>query len=293
FAVLAFNKPSASTKQWLKPVKDEVRERMRFLEAGQVDDAQVVIVGAPFEEASSYRKGSSLAPAAIRRASQSIESYSAIFRADLRDVSLGDAGDLTLSNQIEEALSQVADAVESFLRKGKRVVVLGGDHSVSIGAIAGARRVVPNLQVAVLDAHSDWRDSYNGSRYSHACTVRRIWELVEGRVWVAGTRSFVGNEDWSRYVSVEELPQKLDPSRPTYLSIDIDALDPSLCPGVGNPEPGGLRYEQVISLFKALSEFSLIGMDIVEVHPLYDPAEITAVTAAKLVQEGILAFWGK
>jgi agmatinase len=62
---------------------------------------------------------------------------------------------------------------------------------------------------------------------------------------------------------------------------------------VGNPEPGGLRYEQVISLFKALSEFSLIGMDIVEVHPLYDPAEITAVTAAKLVQEGILAFWGK
>jgi len=92
---------------------------MRFLEAGQVDDAQVVIIGAPFEEASSYRKGSSLAPAAIRRASQSIESYSAIFRADLRDIGLGDAGDLTLSNQIEEALSQIADTVESFLRKGK------------------------------------------------------------------------------------------------------------------------------------------------------------------------------
>ncbi|MFN4180534.1 MAG: arginase family protein, partial [Armatimonadota bacterium] len=151
----------------------------------------------------------------------------------------------------------------------------------------------PQLQVAVLDAHSDWRDSYNGSRYSHACTIRRIWEMVEGRVWVAGTRSFVGNEDWSRYVPIEDLPKKLDPSRPTYLSIDIDALDPSLCPGVGNPEPGGLRYEQVISLFQALRDFTIVGMDIVEVHPPYDPAEVTAITAAKLAQEGILAFWGK
>lgn len=266
---------------------------MRFLEAGRVDGARVVIIGAPFEEGASYRKGSSLAPAAIRRASQSIESYSVIFRNDLRDVALGDAGDLTLSTQVEEALSQISDTVESFLRAGQKIAVIGGDHSVSIGVIAGARRVFPNLQVAVLDAHSDWRDSYNGNRFSHACTVRRIWELVEGRVWVAGARSFIGNEDWNRYVPVEELHQKLDPSRPVYLSIDMDVFDPSLCPGVGNPEPGGLRYEQVISLLKALRDFMVIGMDIVEVHPLYDPAEITAITAAKLLQEGILAFWAE
>lgn len=266
---------------------------MRFLEAGHIDNAQIVIIGAPFEEASSYRKGSALAPAAIRRASQSIESYSAIFRADLRDLDLGDAGDLTLSTKLEEALNQIAETVESFLRAGKRVVILGGDHSISIGAVAGVRRVFPQLQVVVLDAHSDWRDSYEGSRYSHACTIRRIWEMVEGRVWVAGARSFVGNENWSVYVPIDELPQKLDLSRPTYLSIDIDALDPSLCPGVGNPEPGGLRYEQVISLFQAMRDFTIVGMDVVEIHPPYDPAEITAITGAKLVQEGILAFWGR
>ncbi|MFA0752578.1 MAG: hypothetical protein IMHGJWDQ_000332 [Candidatus Fervidibacter sp.] len=265
---------------------------MRFLEAGLAEGAKVVILGAPFEGASSYRKGSALAPAAIRRASQSIESYSAIFRADLRDISLGDAGDLVLSERGEEALSQIAEAAEKHLRAGRRLVVLGGDHSVTIGVVAGARRVFPTLQVAVLDAHSDWRDSYEGNRYSHACTVRRLWELVEGRVWVAGARSFVGNEEGSRYVPLEELPQMLDPNRPTYLSIDIDALDPSLCPGVGNPEPGGLSYGQVIALFQALRSFPVIGMDVVEVHPPYDPAEITAVTAAKLVQEGILAFWG-
>ncbi|MCS7192455.1 MAG: agmatinase [Armatimonadetes bacterium] len=263
---------------------------MKFLEATSFEKAQIVIIGAPFEEASSYRKGSAIAPAAIRRASQSIESYSAIFHSDLKDVALGDAGDLTLSPQVEEALSQIADAFEKHLRAGRKIVLLGGDHSVSIGAVLGAKRVFPQLQVAVLDAHSDWREVYNGNRYSHACTIRRIFEIVEGRVWVAGVRSFVGNEDWSRYVSIEDMPQKLDPSRPTYLSIDIDALDPSLCPGVGNPEPGGLRYEQVIALFKALQKFEIIGIDIVEVHPPYDPSEITAVTAAKLVQEGILAF---
>ncbi len=266
---------------------------MRFLEAGSADVAKVVILGAPFELASSYRKGSALAPAAIRRASQSIESYSAIFRSDLKNVALGDLGDLTLSGKIEEAIPQIADAVETHLKAGRKIVVLGGDHSVSIGVVAGARSIFSQLQVAVLDAHSDWRDSYNGSKYSHACAIRRICEMVEGKVWVAGTRSFVGNEDWSKYVTVEELTQKLEPSCPTYISIDIDALDPSFCPGVGNPEPGGLRYEQVIALFQALRGFNIVGMDIVEVHPPYDPAEVTAVTAAKLVQEGILAFWGE
>jgi agmatinase len=264
---------------------------MRFLEAREPEKAQIIVLGAPFEGASSYRKGSALAPAAIRRASQSIESFSALFRADLRDVALGDAGDLTLSERVEEALERIANAVETHLRSGRKIVLLGGDHSVTIGAIMGIRRVFPDVQVAVLDAHSDWRDSYEGNRYSHACTVRRLWELTDGRVWVAGARSFVGNEDFSRYVGIDELPHKLDKRRPTYLSIDLDALDPSLCPGVGNPEPGGLRYEQVIALIEALRSFPVIGLDVVELHPPYDPSEITAVTAAKLVQESILAFW--
>ncbi|GBC97865.1 Agmatinase [bacterium HR17] len=264
---------------------------MRFLEAGDVATAQVVIIGAPFEGASSYRKGSALGPLAIRRASQSIESFSAVFRTDLRDVALGDAGDMALSDRVEDALAQIADAVETHLQAGRRTVLLGGDHSVTIGAVAGVRRLFPDIQVVVLDAHSDWRDSYDGSRYSHACTVRRLWEMTDGRVWVVGARSFVGNEDWSRYVGLEEVLQKLDPHRPTYLSVDLDAFDPSLCPGVGNPEPGGLRYEQAIALLCGLRAVSVIGVDVVELHPPYDPSETTAITAAKLVQESILAFW--
>lgn len=266
---------------------------MRFLEAGTIDNTQIIIIGAPFENSSSYRKGSALAPAAIRKASHSIESYSVIFKADLHDLDLGDAGDLALSEHGEMALAQIADAVEQHLRAGRAIVVLGGDHSVTIGVIVGVRQVFPDVQVAILDAHSDWRDSYRGNRFSHACTIRRIWELVEGRVWIAGTRSFVGNEDWSRYVGIDELPQKLDLNRPTYLSIDLDAIDPSLCPGVGNPEPDGLSYRQVIELFHALQKFRMVGMDVMELHPQYDPAEVSTVTAAKLVQEGILAFWSQ
>ncbi len=107
---------------------------MRFLEARDLDGAQIVLLGAPFEGASSYRKGSALGPIAIRRASQSIESFSAIFRADLRDVALGDAGDLTLDEGVEEALNCIASAVEAHLRAGRKVILLGGDHSVTIGA---------------------------------------------------------------------------------------------------------------------------------------------------------------
>lgn len=266
---------------------------MRFLEAGGTEGAEIIILGVPFEGGASYRRGSALSPSAIRRVSQSIESYSTVFQADLRDLPLGDAGDLVLSDRMEEAMTKIAGTIESHLRGGRKVVILGGDHSITVGVITGVRRVYPDIQVVVLDAHSDWRDSYEGSRYSHACTVRRLWELVEGRVWVVGTRSFFGTENLRCYVRLEELPQRLALDRPTYLSIDLDALDPSLCPGVGNPEPGGLSYQQVLQVFRTLQGFKVIGMDIVELHPNYDPSEVSAVVAAKLTQEGILAFWGR
>jgi len=268
---------------------------MRFLEAkinGRKSGGKVVILGAPFENMSSYRKGSALGPSAIRKASQSIESYSRIFRRDLRDIDVRDGGDLIFKEDPEEVMEQIALAAEKHLRENLSIVVLGGDHSITVGAVRGALKVYPNLQGVVLDAHSDWRESYEGSPLSHACTVRRLWDMLEGRVWVVGTRSFYGEERDEVYVSEEELFNKLDPQRPIYISIDLDVLDPGICPGVGNPEPGGMNYWQVIEIFKKLLSFKVIGMDVVELHPAYDSAEISAVTAAKLVQEGIAAFWG-
>ncbi|NLO90016.1 MAG: agmatinase [Clostridia bacterium] len=268
---------------------------MRFLEArikGRESGGKVVILGAPFENMSSYRKGSALGPSAIRKASQSIESYSKIFRKDLRDIDLRDGGNLILKEDPEEAMEQISQAVEKHLRENLGIVVLGGDHSITVGAVKGALKVYPNLQGVVLDAHSDWRESYEGSSLSHACTVRRLWDILEGRVWVVGARSFYGEEREEVYVSEGELFKKLDPRRPVYLSIDLDVFDPGICPGVGNPEPGGMNYWQVIEIFKKLLSFVVIGMDVVELHPAYDPAEISTITAAKLVQEGIAAFWG-
>jgi agmatinase len=265
---------------------------MKFLQAHCENNSRIIILGAGMENTASYRSGSSLGPAAIRRASQSIESYSAVFNADLGDLALGDGGDFLFNDECtEKILEQIAHGVEQLSRGGCRVVVLGGDHTITVGVVRGLRRTNPDLQVVVLDAHSDWRDSYNGSCFSHACTVRRLHELVDGQVWVAGTRSFFGGEDPAQYVTLEELVNKLDVHRPIYLSIDLDVLDPGFCPGVGNPEPGGLTYWEVIHLFNKLRKYKIIGMDVVELHPPYDISEVSAVTAAKLVQEGILAFW--
>ncbi|HBT20797.1 MAG TPA: agmatinase [Peptococcaceae bacterium] len=268
---------------------------MRFLEAEPQKtnvSAKIVIFGAPFENMSSYRKGSALGPAAIRKASQSIESYSRIFRRDLKDIKIIDGGDLILRENPEEVMEQIAQNAEKYLEKNLKIVVLGGDHSITVGVVKGALSVYPDLQGVVLDAHSDWRESYEGSPLSHACTVRRLWEMLEGKVWVVGARSFYGAEMDEVYVLAEELYKNLDPQRPIYISIDLDVLDPSICPGVGNPEPGGMSYGQIIEIFKKLRSFKIIGMDVVELHPAYDAAEISAVTAAKLVQEGIAAFWG-
>lgn len=249
------------------------------------------MVGAPYEEGSSYRKGSALAPAAIRRASHSIESYSAVTDADLNQVSFWDAGDLSLSPEPEQALDEICRALAGYWGEGKRVVLLGGDHSVTIGAVRALLVHYPKAQVVILDAHSDMRDDYDGRPFSHACTARRIRELVSDRIVLCGVRSLFGAEDRQAFASPQELVQRLDLNRPLYLSIDMDALDPSLCPGVGNPEPGGLSYQDVVGLLSALEPFACVGLDIVEVHPPYDPAEVTAVVAAKLIQEAMLIFW--
>ncbi|MCS7224001.1 MAG: agmatinase [Armatimonadetes bacterium] len=264
---------------------------MRFLAASGSDESPIVIVGAPYEAGSSFRAGASLGPSAIRRASHSIESYSHITRSDLTQIALSDIGDMALSDVPEEMLETVRQVVGQQWRQGKKVVLLGGDHSVTVGAVRALVENFSDPQVVILDAHSDWRDTYDGSPWSHACTARRIAELVNDRLFICGTRSFFGAEDQNFFLQPEELTKRVDKKRATYLSIDLDVLDPSLCPGVGNPEPAGLSYQDVLRLILGLSSLPIVGMDLVELHPLYDPSEVSAVVAAKLIQEAILAFW--
>ncbi|HAF71243.1 MAG: Arginase/agmatinase/formimionoglutamate hydrolase [Acetothermia bacterium 64_32] len=264
---------------------------LSFLAADRpFEKAKVAILGVPLERTVSFRGGPAQAPAAIRLASDSVEPYSAIFRADLQGIGLCDLGDIDVHMPLVQVLSSLGRETEKLLQAGKFPVVLGGEHTITLGAVRGAKAALGRLQLLALDAHSDLREEYEGERVCHATVLRRSWEEVE-RLVIVGARSFFGGEVREPvFVQPSELSDRLDPKVPVWLSLDLDALDPSLCPGVTNPEPGGLSYREVIEVFRALQGFNVVGLDLVELAPPYDPSGVSAVTAAKLVIEAICAF---
>ena len=253
------------------------------------EEAKAVILGVPLERTVSYRGGPAQAPAAIRLASDSLESYSAIFRADLADIGVCDLGDLDVHLPLAQVLTSLGQEVARLLKSEKFVVVLGGEHTVTLGAVRGAVAALGEVQLLALDAHSDLREEYEGERICHATVLRRCREEVE-RTVIVGARSFFGGEvEEPVFADLQEFAARLDREAPLWLSVDLDALDPSLCPGVTNPEPGGLSYREVIEVFRALRGFNVVGMDVVELAPPYDPSGVTAITAAKLVIEALCA----
>jgi agmatinase len=254
-------------------------------------EARVVIVGVPLEKTLSWRGGVAQAPAAIRLASDSVESYSALFSTDFSSLGVCDLGDLPVHLPLPEVLLGVEREVSRLLGAGKRVVLLGGEHTITLGAVRGAQVATGKIQLLALDAHSDLREEYEGLRVCHATVLRRAWE-VTGRLVVVGARSFYGAELGEPvFAEADKFTEKLDKNVPLWLSLDLDVLDPAGCPGVSNPEPGGLSYRELIEIFRALREFQVVGMDLVELAPQYDPSGVSAVTAAKLILEAACALW--
>lgn len=259
--------------------------------------AGATLLGVPYDRTSSFRRGARFAPAEIRWASQSIESYSHVLDRDLEDIALADGGDLEVEHlPPEEMLETVAAAVE---RIEGFPVLLGGDHTATVGAVRACARRHPDLHVLVLDAHLDFRDEYEGSRWSHTTTVQRLSEIVPGnRIALLGVRSGTREEyEKAKQLLAAEptlmLPPGLWPrleGRPLYISIDIDVLDPASAPGTGNPEPGGPAAADLLDLFRIIAPLSAIGLDVTEVSPPFDASGQTAVLAATIVREGLLTF---
>jgi len=266
---------------------------LRFLGLGTpLEEARVAILGVPLERTVSYRGGPAQAPTAIRAASDSIELYSRIFGRDLAAIGVCDLGDVDSHLPMKEMLDLEEQEVGRVLLKGKGVVVLGGEHTVALPAIRAAARGGP-IQVVALDAHTDLREEYGGETVAHATVLRRASEVAE-RLVIVGARSFFGGEVCEPvFAEPDQLGGRLDPGLPVWLTLDLDALDPSLCPGVTNPEPGGLSYGEVLGVFRTLSRLRVVGMDLVELSPPFDPSGVSAITAAKLVVEAIAAFWGR
>jgi len=173
---------------------------------------------------------------------------------------------------------------------------LGGEHTITLGVIKALKRRFPELYLVSLDAHPDFRSSYEGLSVGHATVMKRIAEIIgKERLIFLGLRTATP-EEWEELkgcylVAFDPLP--LPPElkdKPLYISLDIDVLDPSCAPGTGNPEPGGWSFKELMNFLLSLKGYNVVGMDIVEVSPPLDPSGITLATAAKILREAILLF---
>jgi len=246
----------------------------------QAASSRIVVVPVPYDLTSTWMKGADKGPEAIIRASGTVELYDietdsqVYLRGIFTDKPVG-RGDLLPEKMVEAVRTRVA----GHLANGKFVVLVGGEHSVSIGAIQAHARQFPGLSVLQLDAHADLRDEYEGSRYNHACVMARARELCP--IVQVGIRSMDISEkpamDRSRVFFAEnlqdgrawidEVVEKL--AEHVYITIDLDVFDPSIMPSTGTPEPGGLRWYDVLALMKAVCRRrEVVGLDVVEMCPV-------------------------
>lgn len=273
-----------------------------FLECDKAfDKAHIVLFGAPFDSTTSYRPGTRFGSSAIRRESFGLESYSPYQDKDLIDAFVHDCGDLELSfGNTELALSDISTQTREIIEAGKLPFMLGGEHLVTLGAFREAVRAYPDIAVIHFDAHADLRNEYLGASLSHACVLRRCWELVgDGRIFQFGIRSgdreeFLWGKDHvttKRFCldGLEDTVKSLG-RRPVYFTVDLDVLDPGVFPGTGTPEPGGVSFEQLRRAVTFVCEnANVIACDVNELSPHYDSSGASTMVACKLVREMLLA----
>jgi agmatinase len=275
-----------------------------ILSSDNYDTAQAVIYGMPMDYTVSFRPGSRFGPQRIRESSVGLEEYSPYLDRHLEEIRYFDAGDLLLPfGNPARSLDMIGDFVGKLLSDGKIPVGLGGEHLVSWPVIREVFAKHPDLHLIHIDAHSDLRESYEGEPLSHSTPIRKAAELIGGkRVYQFGIRSGMREEfQWARE-NVNFYPfDVLEPIRkalpelagkPVYVTIDIDVLDPSAAPGTGTAEAGGITSKELLAAVHeiAKSGANIVGFDLVEVAPIYDPTEQTPIVAAKLIREMLLGF---
>ncbi len=267
----------------------------------EFEEAKTVLYGAPFDSTTSYRPGSRFGSSAIRRESYGIESYSPYQDKDLEDIAVFDSGDIELPlGDASLSLSQIEERAGAIMDAGKRPFLLGGEHLVTLGAFRAVYQRCPQVQILHFDAHADLRDDYLGVKLSHACVLRRCWELVgDGKIFQFGIRSGDREEfRWGKdHVSthkfdLEGLEETLDQlgDAPVYFTLDLDVLDPSVFPGTGTPEPGGISFDQLRKAVTLVCQrANVIACDVNELSPPCDQSGVSTMAACKIVREMLLA----
>jgi agmatinase len=264
-------------------------------------ESKMVILGCPYDGSASFRPGARFGPSSIRKASWGIETYSPYFDKDLSELSIHDMGVLELPlGEKKASLALIRKALRRILAEKKFPILLGGDHLITLPIVEEIIRVYPHFYLIQIDAHTDLRENYLGETLSHSTVMRRVVDrLGEKRLFQIGIRS--GTED--EFKLAKKMSSIISPNRealrsmvkrlrnqPVYITLDLDVIDPSLLPGVGTPEPGGFTFERFLSLLKELQSLHVIGFDMVELTPNYDPTQISSITASVILREMVLAF---
>ena len=265
------------------------------------EDADIVMFGAPYDGTTSFRPGTRFGPAFIRRESFGLETYSPYQRADLTDARVCDLGDLELGfGDSERALSDITKRVTDILSHGKLPFMTGGEHLITLGAMRAAVAAYPTLHIVHFDAHADLRDDYLGVKLSHACVLRRCHELTgDGRLHQFGIRSgdreefiFADKHTDMHPFGFDGLEKTLLSLKglPVYFTVDLDVLDPSVFPGTGTPEPGGVSVDELRRAVTAVcGECDVVACDVCELSPHYDASGASTAVACKTIREMLLA----
>ena len=267
----------------------------------EYEDSEIVLFGAGFDGTTSFRPGTRFAPAAIRSESFGIETYSPYQDKDMTDYCYFDSGDLELPfGSVTQTIADISMRADRILSDGKVPFMIGGEHLVTFGSVMAVKEKYEDLYIVHFDAHADLRDDYLGQKLSHACVLRRCHELVgDGHIFQFGIRSgdkeefCFANEHTEMHKfdfnGLEETVEKLK-GKKVYFTLDLDVLDPSIFPGTGTPEAGGVTFDELRKAVTLVcSKLDIVGCDVNELSPVYDQSGVSTAVACKIIREMLLA----
>ncbi len=283
----------------------------------EVTSADIASVGIPFDSGVSYRPGARFGPAHVREASRLLRPFNpATGTSPFASQQVVDAGDFAANPfNIEEAITTIEKDHRDLSNKVDKILTIGGDHTITLPILRSLYAKHGQISVIHFDAHLDTWDSYFGADYTHGTTFRRASEeglldpegcmhigirgplysakdLVDDKAIGFQIFSSIEFQDLGVAEAIKKMLARVG-DRPTYISIDIDVLDPAHAPGTGTPEAGGLTSRELLAVIRATEGLHVVGADIVEVAPAYDHAQITGIAAAHVIYELVCALTPK
>lgn len=264
------------------------------------EESNIVIFGAPFDSTTSFRPGTRFASQVMRNDSYGLETYSPYQNKDLEDYCMFDAGDLELCyGNSEKTLNIIEEFSTKLLKDNKIPLMIGGEHLVTLGMIRAVTKKYDDLHIIHFDAHTDLRDEYMGEKLSHASVIRRAWDIVgDGKIFQFAIRSGEKTEfEWAKshtflnkfnFNNLDEVIEKLK-GKNVYFTIDLDVLDPSIFPGTGTPEAGGVSFIDLLEAIIKVGKLNIVAADINELAPNYDNSGVSTAVSCKVLRELLLS----